>query len=278
MYLNVVAGNAPYWYTCTGSLTPQYSFYQTTSTVLLHQKHQSTTTTAIMLLRLESEEFEFPETSLPVTKFLSISLPQPDSDDTKALPGELARDLAEMWDLQSVWADANKWLLKEQGERVVEDTYAAFEEVRTILGRLGWGDRLRIPRCVGKTKELALFLSDKWLGDEHIDMLMGDIIRRLELTVQISAKVTDLSFQRNIEAAYNHQLDKSTGKNSKQRSGRKFKCLEDCIEAVSDGGCKQIYFPAHVNGNHWVPFLIDFKARTLHEGANQLASRLTQLS
>ncbi|KAJ7157482.1 hypothetical protein C8R46DRAFT_1040467 [Mycena filopes] len=85
-----------------------------------------------------------------------------------------------------------------------------------------------------------------------MDAMMADLQSRVTDPAVI---VAPLSFQRAIVAAATH----------KNPSVYSVKLLEEYKRAL-EGGKSKIYFPLHVNGNHWIAFMIDFVKRVFGFG------------
>ena len=71
-----------------------------------------------------------------------------------------------------------------------------------------------------------------------------------------SRVVETLAFAYAIEALYSRPADR-------QEPGT---ILKRHVTSILKKTLKQLYFPAHINGNHWVPFCVDFEEKTLAYG------------
>ncbi|KAJ7165736.1 hypothetical protein C8R46DRAFT_1219524 [Mycena filopes] len=100
-------------------------------------------------------------------------------------------------------------------------------------------------------------VDDEWLSDSIIHAMMADLQSRVADSPELAAAVTvaPLSFQRAIVAAATHE----------NPSEYSVKLLEEYKRSVDEGKSK-IYFPLHVNGNHWIAFMIDFVKRVFGFG------------
>ncbi|KAJ7635513.1 hypothetical protein DFH06DRAFT_1303041 [Mycena polygramma] len=98
---------------------------------------------------------------------------------------------------------------------------------------------------------------DEWLSGQIIDAMAADIQSRVAAIPALDECVTvaPLSFQRAIVAV------------SKQKTPSKYTVglLQSYKDSV-DAGKSRLYFPLHVNGNHWIAFFIDFVRRVFGYG------------
>lgn len=91
---------------------------------------------------------------------------------------------------------------------------------------------------------------------------MHDLAMRVRLDPVLSKTtvVAPLSLQHEIERAFRSEdYSKNAGP-----------LLYRYGETVKQGGRERLYFPTHINGNHWVPMGINFKSQTLRYGEYQI--------
>jgi len=173
-------------------------------------------------------------------------------------------DLARIVRTQAMWRKSEAWLnLKaKQGGEVQEELEEAesMKKATTLLSAIGWD----APVCgLGtSTTELSKLLSAEWISDELMDMMMGDLsfwARTSNPNVSPDVKIgTTLLSQAIVGAA-----------RSKDYSKQSAPFLYRYERAVKMSECSQLYFPAHVHGNHWVAINVDFKKREFSYGIVQ---------
>ncbi|KAJ7084923.1 hypothetical protein C8R44DRAFT_894034 [Mycena epipterygia] len=100
-------------------------------------------------------------------------------------------------------------------------------------------------------------LDDEWVSDGIIDNMMAEIQDRVAEIPALASTVTvaPLSFQRAILAI-------SKQKHPSPYTVRLLKEYKLSVEA----GRSHLYFPLHVNGNHWIAFFIDFARKVFGYG------------
>ena len=126
--------------------------------------------------------------------------------------------------------------------------------VRDVLDSLSWGLGLRALGASSTVDNLASLLSNDWLDDCTIDMLSTDL--NLCAPAESSAAVATLTFVFHIMASYGRNPRKDTAA----------PVLERYIERARQDTLRHLYFPVHLNSNHWVAFLIDFENGTICYG------------
>ncbi|KAJ6582431.1 hypothetical protein B0H10DRAFT_2198477, partial [Mycena sp. CBHHK59/15] len=99
--------------------------------------------------------------------------------------------------------------------------------------------------------QLALILSHAWLSDDHIDMMMADLSARVEADPELAAK------------------DRANKKTYKREDTHLLARYEEHIKRT---GVAQLYFPLHINNNHWIAGLVDFKQGLIGTGDSRVNS------
>jgi hypothetical protein len=155
----------------------------------------------------------------------------------------------------AIWQVADDWLARwgKNGEELEEA-----DHVREMMSCLPWGLDIMVLGAGCPKENLTVLLSDDWIDDETIDMMMFDLATciRLDPELQKTTVVAALNLQMNIHRAYD------TGDYSKES----VPLLCRYTKMFKEKKCSRLYFPAHIMGNHWVPFLIDFKKETIQHG------------
>ncbi|KAL0949786.1 hypothetical protein HGRIS_009824 [Hohenbuehelia grisea] len=135
---------------------------------------------------------------------------------------------------------------------------------RGIIGRvkdhlrvISWDAYLQHIQGQISTRRLATFLGTAWLSDDEINLMMEDIAHRITAEQRKDVLVAKLDFSNAITA---YRKWKGTpSESAHRRLGR----YEDEIKAKEP---RWLYFPVHVNGNHWICVYVDFEKRTYGYG------------
>jgi len=153
------------------------------------------------------------------------------------------------------WKRAEEWLLRwgENGDLLEEA-----DGVREMLASLDWGSVVSALGAMCPKHSLTRLLSDDWIDDEIVNMTMHDLAARVRLDPKLSKTtiVANLALQNNIRKAFE----------SKDYSKKSAGLLYRYTELFKSGKWKCLYFPTHVDENHWVPMLIDFEEKTICYG------------
>ncbi|KAH7912046.1 hypothetical protein BJ138DRAFT_1112718 [Hygrophoropsis aurantiaca] len=155
------------------------------------------------------------------------------------------------------WKDGTSWL-NAMGQDHKNPCIGEADEARETLSSLAWGATL----CgVGRgltVEVLAVLLSGKWINDDIINMSMRYLAERTHLFPELSRStiIAPLIFSYNLEHAHTFRGPKTNVSSHLHRYTKLFK----------EGLRTILYFPAHINNNHWVVFCINFKKRTLQYG------------
>ena len=153
------------------------------------------------------------------------------------------------------WQAADEWLVRwgKSGELLEEA-----DRAREMMSCLTWGLDISALGARCPKENLTVLLSDNWIDGETIDMMMFYLAAHvcLDPELQKTTVVAALNFQMHINRAY------ETGDYSKGS----VPLLCRYTELFKEKKRTRLFFPAHIGGNHWVPFLIDFKTETIQHG------------
>ncbi|KAJ6556704.1 hypothetical protein B0H10DRAFT_2201541 [Mycena sp. CBHHK59/15] len=158
-------------------------------------------------------------------------------------------------DDQKMWRKSRDWITSELSKpnlgSVDEEALMTASSLLDTLG--GW-----------TTFNLALILSHAWLSDDHIDMMMADLSARVEADPELAAKVliTPLAFSNAVK-------DRANKKTYKREDTPLLARYEEHIKRT---GVAQLYFPLHINNNHWIAGLVDFKQGLIGTGDSRVNS------
>ena len=125
------------------------------------------------------------------------------------------------------------------------------------MSYLSWGPDITVLGARWPKENLAVLLSDNWIDSETINMMFNlAACVHLDLELRKTTMVATLNLQMDLHQAY----DK--GDYSKEAVPLLYWYTKLFKEKKHD----HLYFPTHLNGNHWVPFLTDFKKKTIWHG------------
>lgn len=152
---------------------------------------------------------------------------------------------------RATWRQAEDWLTRwERGPGFLEEA----DHARILMGSLAWGARIQALGSDAGAENLAKLLSEMWLDDEHVNMLVQEIYARVRLVPKLARDVVvlPLAFQQVLRNAH--------------ESGNYNRPLLDRCKCYVNGGRQRIYFPVNIGGVHWVPCVLDFRTKSIHYG------------
>ncbi|KAJ6596450.1 hypothetical protein B0H10DRAFT_1960191 [Mycena sp. CBHHK59/15] len=154
------------------------------------------------------------------------------------------REIHRLSEAQEKWTCSMEW---------VRDELPQYD--LTIFASVSWNSVH--PGAPDGQLDWTRLVDDEWLSGGIIDNMMMDIQSRVAEIPALDAAliVAPLSFQRAIVAASTHQ-----------NPSRYTVKLLDKYKRAMDSGKSQLYFPLHINGNHWIAFVIDFVRKTFGYG------------
>jgi len=161
--------------------------------------------------------------------------------------------------MQNRWIKSNQWLNHEEARSKDPEVKKMVLKVRQMFAQLEWNGRMKYYNNMTYTLELSRFLGTMWLSDDHIYMMMEEFT--LELAkLSGNIQIAHLSFASQIS-----KVDATIQASAQVHYARSFLGrLEDTIKSNS---VEKLFFPVHINGNHWIAGMIDFKEKQLHFGA-----------
>ncbi len=141
-----------------------------------------------------------------------------------------------------------------------------FDDAYAKLAKLPWDTTLQGIED-GKVPVLSLsaYLTTKWLNDENINQMLTVLRTSLQST-EVGRKtiVASLGFMLRLKNA--HRDCQRDGSNNIYEVQRSNKVLREAMEELTSGRKRYFATIQHVNGNHWVPVVLDFETRSLHYG------------
>ena len=167
--------------------------------------------------------------------------------------------VATMKEMQLTWRKALAWLDLEEERQTREEGRVAIQKARAMLrSAVGWN--MKMKHCSGMTTtyHLTRFLGTLWLSDEHISMMVEELV--CDLDAGKSSGVHLAGF------AFTVEIDNIKLKLALPSSARKKTNISKYEDLVKNGSLHQLYFPLHINANHWIAGQIDFTRKTISFG------------
>ncbi|CDO76140.1 hypothetical protein BN946_scf185027.g3 [Trametes cinnabarina] len=145
-------------------------------------------------------------------------------------------------DKKATWKRALEWLTRWERS---PDFLKEADHARLLMGSLSWSTRIQALGSDTSAENLALLLSDEWLDDELINMLVQELFQHAQLNPRLSRTVAilPLALQQVVHNAvtrrtYSHLL------------------LERCKHYIISRHQK-LYFPVNISGVHWIPCMVN---------------------
>ncbi|KAG6818744.1 hypothetical protein H0H93_002181 [Arthromyces matolae] len=168
---------------------------------------------------------------------------------------EFWRLLDECVKKQEGWKRGEAWLESEKRKTAYPPTKEAIQEAQDLLARLEWDMPLGYPGSTIRTFSLAQMLGQTWLNDEHIDVMIE------ELSDQIKK---DFGFMLFAPLSFAIQVEMVSGAKNYSRKNAPLLCRYE--KHIREQGIEELYFPLHVNNNHWITGCIDFTNGSISYG------------
>ncbi|KAJ6573789.1 hypothetical protein DFH09DRAFT_915806 [Mycena vulgaris] len=172
----------------------------------------------------------------------------------------LWKELLRVVDHQRLWKQSQGWLTMELEKPDVDSKdRATLMAAGSLLATLGWNTKLD---KTWTTLNLALFLSNAWLTDDHIDMMIADLSARVAADPELADKVliAPLAFAVAI-------MNSATAKTYDRQTST---LLARYTEEIKTKGLTHLYFPLHVHTNHWIAGLVDLKQGLIGTGDSRV--------
>ncbi|KAJ7691884.1 hypothetical protein B0H17DRAFT_1133424 [Mycena rosella] len=161
----------------------------------------------------------------------------------------LWKKLLRVVDDQKMGRRSQDWITTELDKPDVDSAdHAALENASSLLDTLGWDTKIDTNWT---TFNLAIILSNAWLTDNHIDMMMADLSARVEADPSLANTV--------LIAPLDFSVAITNGATAKTYDRQTSTLLARYEQQIKKKELVQLYFPLHVHKNHWIPGLVDFK-------------------
>jgi hypothetical protein len=175
------------------------------------------------------------------------------------------KELTRIVSTQEVWRKSEVWLNREAKRLGGGDEVVSMKRAITLLSSIGWDAPVLAPGSFTTTTEFSKLLRNEWISDDLINMMMEDLSFRARTNPNIASNIkigTVPLSQAIVRAAVNRTYTK-----------RSVPLLYRYECAVTSSECSQLYFPAHVHGNHWIAIKVDFKKRDISYGIELFCNR-----
>jgi hypothetical protein len=169
-------------------------------------------------------------------------------------------EVAKVIEHQELWKSSLDWLASVNGyDEVVQQAKA------NIL-TLPWNAPLRMGPA--SSIQLASFLGESWLSDIQVDMMTWVLQARVEQEGHTSVRVEPTIFTWEAESVARQRAKNTPNATNRPRLVRVAKGIREGIETI--------WFPIHVNKNHWITGMLDATRSTLAFGkAQSCTTRVT---
>jgi hypothetical protein len=169
--------------------------------------------------------------------------------------------------LQSMWKQSMKWLSHEETRKQRNGQPAipsdSIQNAKNLLESLQWNERMDYCNTMASTSQLSYFLGTFWLSDDHINMMVEEILLEMHTTRPEDAKYTQVA-----SLFFAQELWSVEDKLALPISGRRKTQLYKYELRVKEDGLQKLYFPIHVDENHWIVGMINFKKKSIAFGKN----------
>jgi hypothetical protein len=166
------------------------------------------------------------------------------------------KEIIKLDEMQHIWAKSLTWLEHEA------EWGPAQQETRSIqnlLELLPWNTKLKYCRGETTTFHLSRFLGIRWLSDDNINMMAKEL--QDELQGHIDIRIANLSL-----AGAICDIKKNLGLPPLAPQKWQKSLLGQFEHLTKTGGLQKLYFPIHINSNHWIAAEIDFQTKTITFG------------
>jgi hypothetical protein len=154
---------------------------------------------------------------------------------------------------RAAWMKSERWLSVAPDPLVHNlDMTRAFESARAFLPGLGWDTPVSALDQRLTTFEFTTLLGTEWLSGSLVQMMVDHLTTRVRADSQLASS-TIIGGSGLAEA-----LDRAAMKKiSYTRMTTPLLCRYE--QHIKDTNIEHLYFPAHVNANHWITVYVNFR-------------------
>ncbi|KAF5341928.1 hypothetical protein D9611_001095 [Ephemerocybe angulata] len=173
---------------------------------------------------------------------------------------------------QREWNRALKWLESEEKKALrVGDVVLVekLKEVRALAIKLPYEKKTTYLRGSATTKHLVHFMGTQLLTDDHINIMMHVLAEEVTIPKDDSQSGKEPLPHRKVLVAplhFSNEVYLLKNKLKLPEAQWKRTLLSRYANRVDEEGVDALYFPIHINRNHWIAGEIDFKRNTISYG------------
>lgn len=156
---------------------------------------------------------------------------------------------------QAVWDCGMTWL--DRVKRRDTELSAVIAEAQGLISALSWNGPVGgFSNGAERTISFTDFLSTRWISCDLLNMMMDVLSRRVlqSSTHRDTTLIGSLVLANTLQSTYTRR-ETSLGR-----------VLGHYTSMIKNNNYHRLYFPAHVDGNHWVGIAVDFRARKIYLG------------
>lgn len=157
---------------------------------------------------------------------------------------------------QTNWMRAREWIEDQSQASIFPDDFTTSTE---IFGSIGWNSPHRLAKLTFSTQKFCQLLSNHWLCDDIMELLVDDLQTRLKNDPVRAEKtiIAPSTFYRIFAPAqergyHNDMLPR---------------CLKRIEHLINNKGVQYLYIPVLVNKNHEIAVYVDFVKKRCGWGA-----------
>ncbi|KAI0310599.1 hypothetical protein OF83DRAFT_1178378 [Amylostereum chailletii] len=155
-----------------------------------------------------------------------------------------------------LWSLSENWIQQCLGShKATDETAKAVSSARVALRTLAWGQELRAYGSRAPLDHLSQLVSDGWLGDEVLNVLLLGLYARARLDTRLADQIiiAPATLDYKIRTTESKDYDHAT----------LLVRYRDTIRRLSP---RFLYFLSFVNDNHWIAVCVDFESKCVRYG------------
>lgn len=161
------------------------------------------------------------------------------------------REMASLIRDQDKWKHSVQWLEVEKKRRgQTQETVKLINETLIKLNTIAWNTELASTSVIASTLSLTTLLGNEWLDDDHINLMMEVLSKRVEEDKKLAKKVIIAPL------TLANELHNNRHGTYLKKAGAPVLCRYE--KHIKENKIDLLYFPVHVNNNHWIAAYVDF--------------------
>ena len=193
------------------------------------------------------------------------------NDGTDRLPLWIVtfwREAERLNGIQSMWKQSEKWLLHQETRKRQDGNPVIplnlIKDARKSLASLQWNGKMDYCNKMTWTSQLSRLLGTFWLSDDHINMMVEEMLLDLH-----TEKPKDLKYIQVASLSFAREFQSVQEKLALPLPDRRKTLLYKYEVRVKEDGLEKLYFPIHVRENHWIAGMVNFKKKSIAFGESQ---------